>query len=324
MKQVSFSEAEFAAKRKVTRRERVLLVIDARVPWEKLVALIEPHYPTSGRRGRPPIGIERMLRMYLLQQVLGLSDEGTEDAIYDSQSARAFVGLDLSHDPVPDATTLLRFRKLLNEHAIGEEIFRTINAQLEAEGLLLRKGTIVDATLIAAAPSTKNREKARDPEMRSSKKGNQWYFGMKAHIGVDAVSGLVHSMAVTTGSESDVAHAHEVLHGEEEYVLGDAGYTGIEKRSEHEGRTVNWIIAERPSRLARLVPEGGTAHDALRRAETLKARMRALVEHPFHVLKCRFGHRKARYRGLAKNAQQLYVAFGLANLLLVGRRFATT
>jgi IS5 family transposase len=227
MKQVTFSDAEFSAKRKTTRRERLLQTIDARVPWSELVGLIEPHYPTSGRRGRPPIGVERMLRMHLLRQVLGLSDEGTEDAIYDSRSARSFLGVDLSHDPVPDATTLLRFRKLLNTQGLGEQIFSTINAQLEAEGLLLRKGTIVDATLIAAAPSTKNREKARDPEMHSSKKGNQWYFGMKAHIGVDAASGLVHSMAVTSGSESDVAHVHEVLHGDEEIVLGDAGYTGV-------------------------------------------------------------------------------------------------
>jgi len=320
MKQSSFSEAEFGAKKKVTRRDRLLQTLDARVPWAALNAVIEPHYPTSGRRGRPPIGVERMLRMYVLQQVLGLSDEGTEDAIYDSQSARAFVGIDLGRESVPDATTLLKFRRLLEKHALTKCMFDVINSELEAEGLLLRKGTIVDATLIAAAPSTKNVAKARDPEMRQSKKGKQWYFGMKAHIGVDAVSGLVHSVKATSGNEADVAHAGDVLHGKEELVLGDAGYTGIEKREEHRDRPVKWLIAERRSKLDRLFKKGTPMRDHVDRVEYLKASARAFVEHPFLVLKRRFHHRKARYRGIAKNEAQLFALFGLGNLLLIDRQ----
>lgn len=320
MKQSSFSDAEFAAKKKVTRRERLLQTLDVRVPWASLIAVIEPHYPTSGRRGRPPMGVERMLRMYVLQQVLGLSDEGAEDAIYDSQSARAFVGLDLGRDSVPDATTLLKFRRLLEKHELTRRMFDVINAELETEGLLLRKGTIVDATLIAAAPSTKNAAKTRDPEMRQSKKGNQWYFGMKAHVGVDAASGLVHSLKATPGNEADVAHAGDVLHGEEAFVLGDAGYTGIEKREEHRGRSVKWLIAERRSKLDRLYAKGSTIRKHVDRVERMKASARAFVEHPFLVLKRRFNHRKARYRGIAKNEAQLFVLFGLGNLLLIERR----
>jgi IS5 family transposase len=320
MKQSSFSDAEFAAKKKVTRRERLLQTLDLRVPWAGLVEVIEPHYPTSGRRGRPPMGVERMLRMYVLQQVLGLSDEGTEDAIYDSQSARAFVGIDLGREAVPDATTLLKFRRLLEKHGLTRRMFDVINAELEAEGLLLRKGTIVDATLIAAAPSTKNAAKARDPEMRQSKKGNQWFFGMKGHVGVDAVSGLVHSVKATPGNEADVAHADELLHGEEEIVLGDAGYTGIEKREEHRGRPVRWLIAERRSKLDRMLPTGTPARELVDRVERLKASARSLVEHPFLVVKRRFNHRKVRYRGIAKNEAQLFALFALGNLLLIDRR----
>lgn len=320
MKQASFSEAEFAAKKRVTRRERLLQTLDVRVPWGRLIPVIEPHYPTSGRRGRPPIGVERMLRMYVLQQVLGLSDEGTEDAIYDSQSARAFVGVDLGREAVPDATTLLKFRRLLEKHALTQSMFDVINTELEAEGLLLRTGTIVDATLIAAAPSTKNAAKARDPEMRQSKKGNQWYFGMKAHIGVDASSGLVHSLKATSGNEADVAHAGAVLHGDEEFVLGDAGYIGIEKRDEHRERPVKWLIAERRSKLDRMFEKGTVLREQVDRVEKLKASARAFVEHPFLVLKRRFNHRKARYRGIAKNEAQLFALFGLGNLLLMDRR----
>jgi IS5 family transposase len=226
MKQVSFSDAEFAGKKRVTRRERLLQEIDQRVPWSRLIAEIEPFYPTSGRRGRPPIGVERMLRMYVIQQILGLSDEGTEDALYDSQSVRTFVGLDLSREAAPDATTLLKFRRLLERHELTRRMFETINADLADQGLFLKQGTVVDATLVAAAPSTKNQEKARDPEMKQTKKGNQWYFGMKTHVGADAATGLVHSVAVSSANESDVAHVHELLHGEESLILADAGYTG--------------------------------------------------------------------------------------------------
>lgn len=196
--QVSFSDAEFAQKKKRTRRERFLDDIERITPWIKLITALGPHYP-KGRRGRPPLGLERMLRMYIAQQCFGLSDEGIEDAIYDSVSVRCFVGIDLSHESAPDATTLLKFRRLLEKAGLTQVIFKTINADLAEQGLMLKEGTIVDATLIAAPPSTKNRDKRRDPEMRQSKKGNQWYFGMKAHIGADLYSGLVHSLVATPG-----------------------------------------------------------------------------------------------------------------------------
>jgi len=232
MKQISFSSAEYAGKKRQTRREKFLGEMERVVPWPRLIALIEPHYPRSGRVGRPPIGVSRMLRMYFLQQRYSLSDEGLEDAIYDSQSMREFVGIDLAREQVPDATTLLKFRRKLEDNKLTEAMFEEINAHLGERGLLMREGTLVDATIIAAPPSTKNKDNARDPEMHQTKKGNQWHFGMKAHIGVDAYSGLVHSVHATAANESDVAHTHEVLHGEEQRVHLDAGYTGVDKRAE--------------------------------------------------------------------------------------------
>ena len=318
MKQSSFSDMEYAAKKKVTRRDRFLAEIDAVTPWAALVAEVEPHYPKGEGRGRPPIGLERMLRMYVAQQCFGLSDEGVEDAIYDSHAIRQFVGVDLNREAAPDATTLLRFRRLLEDKHLTQGIFTAINEHLASKGLLLKEGTVVDATIIAAPSSTKNRDGGRDPEMHQTKKGNQWYFGMKAHIGVDASSGLTHSIKTTAANESDVANAHAVLHGEEKIVVGDAGYQGVEKRPENRGRQVAWHVALRPgkrqalprTKLGRLTEE----------LEKIKASIRAVVEHPFHVIKNRFGHRKARYRGLAKNDAQLRTLFGLANLVIARRR----
>lgn len=221
--QSSFSELEYAAKKKQTRRDRFLAEIDEVTPWSALVAEIEPK---SGGRGRPPIGVERMLRMYIAQQCFGLSDEGIEDAIYDSQAIRAFVGIDLAREAAPDATTLLKFRRLLETHVLTLKIFEAIKAHLAVKGLMMREGTIVDATLIAAPPSTKNRAKARDPEMHQTKKGNQWYFRMKAHIGVDAESGLVHAVVATAANVSDVSQTHKLLHGDETDVPGDVGSSG--------------------------------------------------------------------------------------------------
>ena len=319
MKQVSFSDAEFAGKRKRTRRERLLQEIDQRVPWTALVAEIEPLYPNPKGAGRRPIGIEPMLRMYLVQQVLGLSDEGTEDAVYDSQSVRQFVGVDLSRQGAPDATTLLKFRRLLETHGLTKRMFDVINAELADQGLFLRSGTVVDATLIAAAPSTKNRSKARDPEMKQAKKGNQWHFGMKAHIGVDAATGLVHSATVTAANVADVTQVHQLLHGSESIVHGDAGYTGAERRPEVQNRKgVTWLIAEKRQRLKKL-SKWSPLRDTLERMESGLASCRAPVEHVFHVVKCRFQHRKARYRGLAKNGAQMFTLLGLANLLLAKR-----
>src|SRR5690554_5898583 len=209
--QRSFSDLEYAAKKKVTRRDRFLAEIERLTPWAALEAALEPFYPKGGGRGRPPIGLARMLRMYVAQQCFGLSDEGIEDALYDSQAIRCFVGIDLSREAAPDATTLLKFRRQLETHQLTESIFNAISAHLAEKGLMLREGTIVDATLIAAPPSTKNREGKRDEEMHQTKKGKQWYFGMKAHIGVDAQSGLVHTVVGTAANVSDVTQAQALL-----------------------------------------------------------------------------------------------------------------
>ena len=325
-KQLSFASYEFAQKKRVTRREKFLGEMEQVVPWARLEALIEPVYPSSGRVGRPPIGVARMLRMYFLQQWFGLADEALEDAIYDSHAMREFVGIDLSRESVPDATTLLKFRRLLEEHRLTAALFEGINTHLAERGLLLREGTMVDATIIAAPPSTKNEDRARDPEMHQTKKGNEWHFGMKAHIGADADSGLVHSLHVTPANESDVAHAHEVLHGDETQVFVDAGYIGVEKRPEilqaqGDGEirsAIEWNVAARRSKL-NTMPEGPLK--TLRKSlERVKAQIRARVEHPFHVVKNLFHYKKVRYKGLAKNGAQLYSLFGLANLAMAKSR----
>jgi transposase, IS5 family len=315
--QASFSELEYAAKKKQTRRDRFLNQIESATPWSKLTDVIRPFYPTSGNRGRPPIGLERMLRMYVAQQCFGLSDEAIEDALYDSQSIRRFVGIDLNRKAAPDATTLLKFRHLLEEHQLTESIFSAINAHLAEKGLFLREGTIVDATLIAAPPSTKNKEGKRDEEMHQAKKGNQWHFGMKAHIGVDAQSGLVHTVVGTAANVHDVTQAQALLHGDETDVFGDAGYQGVEKREENLETPVTWHIAMRPSKRKAL--DKSAAGELMEKLEHAKASIRAKVEHPFHVVKNLFHHRKARYKGLAKNTAHLFTLFGFANLVLARR-----
>lgn len=320
--QRSFSDLEYAAKKKLTRRDRFLAEIDSATPWGKLHKLIEPHYPKSSGPGRPAIGLARMLRMYVAQQCFGLSDEGIEDAIYDSQAIRGFVGIDLNRESAPDATTLLKFRHLLEANGITRQIFDTINGHLAEKGLMMREGTIVDATLIAAPPSTKNKDGERDPEMHQSKKGNDWHFGMKAHVGVDAASGLVHTLIGTAGNVSDVTQAHALLHGDETAALGDAGYQGVEKREENLGKSVTWHVAMKRSK--RKTPPKNKLGRMLEKLEHLKASVRAKVEHPFHVIKNLFRHRKTRYRGLAKNTAQLFTLFGFANLVLAGRRFTIT
>lgn len=315
--QTSFSELEYAAKKKQTRRDRFLAQIEAVTPWVILEQTIAPFYPSSGGRGRPPVGLSRMLRMYIAQQCFGLSDEGIEDALYDSQAIRRFVGIDLGRESAPDATTLLNFRHLLEQHHLTESIFNAINGHLAEKGLFLREGTIVDATLIAAPPSTKNEAGKRDPDMHQSKKGNQWYFGMKAHIGVDAHSGLVHTVIGTAGNVSDISQAQALLHGEEQAAFGDAGYQGVEKRPESSGATVAWHVAEKPSKIRTLA--GTALGDLVAQVEHAKASIRAKVEHPFHVVKNLFKHKKTRYKGLGKNTAQLLTLFGLANLILARR-----
>jgi transposase, IS5 family len=320
--QTSFTHAEFAAKKKTTRREKFLSRMEEVIPWKQLLAVIEPHYP-KGERGRPPVGLERMLRVYFLQQWYGLADEALEDALYDSQALQQFARIDLSAEGVPDATTLLNFRHLLETHDLCKGLFRAINADLTARGLLLREGTLVDATLIAAPPSTKNQEKQRDPEMHQTKKGNQWYFGMKAHIGADRDSKLVHTVVVTAANVADITKTAELLHGAEKQVHADAGYTGVEKRAEIVAmeRKIDWQIAGKRAAIKAMAE--GAEKEAIKAVEKAKASVRAFVEHPFHIVKNIFRHRKARYRGLAKNGHQLYTLFGLANVM-IGSRTATS
>jgi IS5 family transposase len=321
--QMSFAQSEYAGKKKVTRRERFLGEMEQVVPWARLCAVIEPYYP-KGQRGRPPIGIERMLRIYFLQQWYGLADEALEDALYDSQALRSFAGIDLSVEAVPDATTLLKFRHLLEAHDLTQRIFAEVGALLNERQLLMKEGTIVDATIIAAPSSTKNARKERDPEMHQTKKGNQWYFGMKAHIGVDAQSGLVHSLAGTAANVADIAQTHALLHGQEKKVYADAGYLGVEKRKEIATRSaaVVWHVAAKRGQVKAMAE--GRVKDLIVQFERLKARVRARVEHPFHILKNLFRHRKTRYRGLAKNTAQLHSLFALANLFIARRSLLST
>jgi len=316
--QTSFAQAEFATKKKTTRREKFLARMEEVIPWPKLLAVIAPYYP-KGERGRPPIGLERMLRVYFLQQWYGLADEALEDALYDSQALRSFARIDLSTDDVPDATTLLKFRRLLETHDLCQGLFAAINADLTARGLLLREGTLVDATLIAAPPSTKNQAKQRDPEMHQTKKGNQWYFGLKAHIGADRASKLVHTVVVTAANVADITKTAELLHGQEQQVHADAGYLGVEKRAEIVAlaRKIDWQIAAKRGTIKTLAE--GAEKEALKAVEKAKASVRAFVEHPFHIVKNLFRHRKVRYRGLAKNRHQLYTLFGLANVVIGAR-----
>jgi IS5 family transposase len=331
--QLSFAQAEYARKKKTTRRERFLAEMEKVVPWARLVAVIAPHYPT-GKRGRPPIGIERMLRIYFLQQWYALADEALEDAIYDSQAMRTFAGIDLSMEAVPDATTeeaegnsggrwtgepLLHFRHLLEAHALTAKIFAEVAALLGEKKLLMREGTIVHATIIAAPSSTKNQARERDPEMHQVKKGNAWHFGMKAHIGVDAQSGLIHAVTGTAANVADITQAHALLHGAEQEAFADAGYLGVEKRPEMAGRlaSLSWYVAAKRGKVKALAE--GRVKQLTLLLEKTKAQVRARVEHPFHVVKNLFGHRKVRYRGLFKNTAQLQSLFALANLFLARR-----
>ncbi|MGM0915636.1 MAG: IS5 family transposase [Pseudomonadota bacterium] len=321
MKQISFAQAEHQNKKKVTRRERFLAQMEALVPWQRLIDALSPSYfpDSAGKRGRPPIGLERMLRIYFLQQWYALADEALEDAIYDSQAMRDFVGIDLAIESVPDATTLLRFRHLLEKHALTQRIFKEINAHLAEKGLFMREGTIVDATIVAAAPSTKNKAKQRDPEMKQTKKGNQWYFGMKAHIGVDAVTGLTHSVAATSANVADVTMAGALVREDDKRVYGDAGYTGMWKHLDEEKDAPDSKCCVAAKRGAIKKMDDSPMKTLLLAIEKAKASIRAKVEHPFHVIKNLFGYRKVRYKGLAKNQAQLFCLFGLANLVLATR-----
>ena len=300
---------------KRTRKREFLAEMERVVPWAALVTLITPYAP-EGKRGRPPFAVETMLRIHFMQQWFTLSDLAMQESLHDVPLFREFAGLSWD-TPVPDETTILRFRRLLEQHKLSAQILALVNELLGAKGLMLRAGTVVDATLIAAPSSTKNASGERDPQMKQSKKGNQWYFGMKAHIGVDAESGLVHTVRATAGSVNDVVEANTLLHGEETEAWGDAGYQGADKRPDAKAG-VRWNIAMRPGK-RRELDKTKLVDDLTDHLERLKASIRAKVEHPFRVIKRQFGHVKVRYRGLAKNTAQLHTLFALSNLWMVRR-----
>jgi IS5 family transposase len=311
MKQMSFAASEYVKKPKQTRKERFLQEMEAVVPWTRLLAVIEPYYPKAGK-GRRPYELPTMLRIHFMQQWFGYSDAAMEEALHDVPLLRHFADLDAGVDTLPDETTILNFRHLLERHGLSKQIFAEVNRLLTGQGLLLREGTTVDATLIAAPPSTKNREGKRDPAMTQTKKGNQWYFGMKAHIGVDDQSGIVHTVVGTTAKDSDMSQFTELLHGEEERVSADRGYDYPQvHRHLQETLTEDWVA---------LKSKPNQPLDAwIRGLNHAIARIRAIGEHPFRILKRQFGYTKVRYRGLEKNTAQLFTLFALGNLYQVRR-----
>lgn len=316
MKQISLAATGFEIATKRTRKREFLDEMNQVVPWAELIALIEPYAP-AGKTGRPPFAVSTMLRIHFLQQWFGLSDPAMEEALHDVPLYREFAGLDAGVTRMPDESTILRFRHLLEANNLSIQLLAAINATLATKGLLLKSGTVVDATLIAAPPSTKNRTGERDPEMHQTQKGNQWHFGMKAHIGVDADSGLVHSVIGTAANVNDVTQGHGLLHGEETDVFADAGYQGAMKRPEATG--VAWHVAMRPGK-RRVLDKSRGSHQLVEQLEKIKAGIRAKVEHPFRVIKCQFGFVKVRYRGLAKNTAQLVTLFALSNLWMARKR----
>ena len=312
MEQKTFSELEYDNKKRKTRREIFLERMDGLIPWKRLEKRIRRHYPKAGK-GRHPYPLSVMLRIHCVQLFYNLSDPAMEDMLYEIEAVRRFVGVRLS-GPIPDETTILNFRHLLEKHALGKKLFKEINAHLDDQGLILKEGTIVDASIIAAPTSTKNKARERDPEMHQTKKGNEWHFGMKMHIGTDDELGLVHSVTGTSANVHDITESEKLLHGEEERVRGDSGYRGIDKRPEHRDRDTNWQISMTPSKRRLLKPRSTEA-----RQEKSKASVRAKVEHPFRYVKQMFGYRKVRYRGLQKNMERIHLLLGFSNLLIGDR-----
>jgi len=308
MKQTTFASVAWEKKGKITRRERFLAEMDSVIPWSRLLALIEPHYPKAGN-GTQPKPMEQMLRIYFMQNWFNLSDPQAEDSLYDIESMRRFAGIELMGHDIPDETTILRFRHLLEQHQLTERIFAEIRSLLEQKRLLLKSGTIVDATIIAAPPSTKNEQKARDPEMHQTKKGKDWHFGMKAHIGTDR-HGIVHSLSTTAANVSDITQMPELLHGEEREVFGDQAYWSEAHRQAALAKGIRYRVNRRSPHLS----------EYQRFINRRRSAARARVEHVFHVVKRLWGFSKVRYRGLAKNTVRLYTAFALANLYLLRRR----
>jgi IS5 family transposase len=310
---MSFGDAEYAAKKKTTRREVFLAEMDKVVPWDSLLKVIAPFYPVAGR-GRRPYAVQTMLRVHLMQNWFGLSDPAMEETLYEISSMRKFAKLTLQ--AIPDETTILNFRRLIETNELAPMLLDRVNALLTRKGLMLKRGSIVDATIIAAPSSTKNSDGERDPEMHQTKKGNQWYFGMKAHIGVDTDSGLVHTVVTTPANEADIEVVDELLHGKETTVYADAGYTGADKRVVR--KKLAWEIATKRGKL-KAMPDG-KEKDRLQAIETAKASIRARVEHPFRVIKRQFGYAKVRFRGLAKNTAQVLTLFALSNLWMARKQ----
>jgi transposase, IS5 family len=315
MRQMSLAQqAEFHRFAKKSRREQFLEEMEAVMPWADLLTLIEPHYP-KGEQGRKPVGLGIMLRVYFVQHWFALSDPAAEDALYDSVALRRFVGIDLSRAPAPDETTILNFRHLLERHDLCGQMLDTVNLYLASRGIRITTGTIVDATIIHAPSSTKNQKKERDPEMHQTRKGNQWYFGMKAHIGVDSKEGIVHSLCSTAASVSDVHMLPELLHGEEKKVWGDAGYQGQTAK-------IHEVAPAAQDMTSRRVKTKAGVDEVEKRKNRTKARVRAKVEWPFRILKRVFGFTRVRYRGLKKNHEWLCAGFALVNLYQNRKRLA--
>jgi len=312
MTQLSFATLDHQNKKKRTKREVFLTEMDQVVPWSQLTALIEPHYPKAGN-GRRPYPLDAMLRIYFLQQWYQLSDPGAEEALYDIQSMRAFAGFELGRDAIPDETTILNFRHLLERHELTKALFEAVADHLEDKGALLRGGTIMDATLIAASPSTKNKSGKRDPEMSQSKKGNAWYFGMKAHVGVDARSGLVHTAGVTTGKTHDAKVIDNLIREDDRAVFGDKGYVNEKKKRAARAAGVYWGVKDQRK-------PGRQLSSSQKKRNRRNGSVRAKVEHVFRVMKCQFGYRRVRYRGIAKNGAQVFALLALANLFLARRQ----
>ncbi len=318
MRQESFSMTGYFDKGKKTKRERFLGEMEQVLPWVRLLALIEPHYPRgSSAGGRPPLPLERMFRIYCLQQWYNLSDPGAEEALYDSITMRQFAGVRTDEDVIPDETSILNFRRLLEKHHLTERLLTEINAHLCERGLLLGKGTIVDATIINAPSSTKNAKKKRDPQMHQTRKGKQWYFGMKVHTGTDTESGLVHTVVGTAANVADINVLGELLHGGEQSLHGDSAYHSRELKAQAEANGLEFNVNQR-----------GTKSRPLTKAQRARnrrlSRVRATVEHPFLVVKRLWGHAKVRYRGIKKNLAQMYALFALANVFRVRRQLMMT
>jgi IS5 family transposase len=314
MKQTTFAGLAYDAKKKRTRREQFLTEMEAVIPWARLLELIAPYYPVAGQ-GRRPLGFERMLRIYFMQQWFNLSDPSAEDALYDSESMRRFAGIELGEDAIPDESTILQFRHLLERHGLTERLFAEVRALLEERRLLLKAGTIVDATIIHAPSSTKNAHQARDPDMRQTKKGNQWYFGMKWHIGAD-IRGTVHSLTGTDAAQADITQLPALLHGDETALYGDRAYWSEDHRQCAKEAGVRY-------RVNRRAKSGQPLSDHQKAINKSRAKVRARGEHAFHVVKHLWGHARVRYRGLAKNLARAFTLFALANLYLLRRRLTS-